>query len=146
MLLKTTTTTKALYSNLCATRHRMNLNKSLTAVSLGSFGRCILITCNMYRPLWLVSVYRELKRLSRGTLCQTSLLSRATASNSSRENIGLSKRSADRALYRKTGYSSTTKDDYIVHHNSLSFTCFDQVFRLILHHSWILTNPELREI
>jgi hypothetical protein len=35
----------------------MTLNKSLTAVCLGSTGRCTLTTCNIHQPLWLVSVY-----------------------------------------------------------------------------------------
>ncbi len=37
-------TTKVLCSNLGAIRHIMTLDKSLTAVCLGSHGRCILIT------------------------------------------------------------------------------------------------------
>jgi len=46
-------TTKVLYATLCATRHRMTLDKSLTAVCLG---RCILIMCDIHRLLWLVVV------------------------------------------------------------------------------------------
>jgi hypothetical protein len=86
------------------TRHRMTLDKSLTTVCLGSPGRCILITCDIHRPLWLVCgqsvCMGELKRLSRRTLRQACLLSRATASNSCRENIRLSKLSPDSILYR----------------------------------------------
>jgi hypothetical protein len=63
-------TTKLLCWNLGATRHRMTLDKPLTAVCLGSHGWCILITCDIHRPLWLVSVYVELKWLSGGTLRQ----------------------------------------------------------------------------
>ncbi len=37
-----TRTTKVRYSNLGATGHEMTLDKSLTAVCLGSLGRCIL--------------------------------------------------------------------------------------------------------
>jgi len=51
--------------------------------------------------MWLVSVYGELKRLSERTLSQAGLLSRATASNSCREDIGLTKLSPDSTLYRK---------------------------------------------
>jgi hypothetical protein len=51
-------------------RHRMTLDKTLTAVCLGSPGRCILITCDIYRRLWLVSVYGEFKWSSGGTLRQ----------------------------------------------------------------------------
>jgi hypothetical protein len=51
--------------------------------------------------MWWVSVYGELKWLSGGTLCQADLLSGATASNSFRKNIGLSKLSPDSTLYRK---------------------------------------------
>jgi hypothetical protein len=47
--------------DLSATRHPMILDKSLTAVCLGSPRRCILITSDIYRPLWLASVYEELK-------------------------------------------------------------------------------------
>jgi hypothetical protein len=83
------------------TRHGMTLDKSLTAVYLGSLGRCILITCDIHRPLWLVNVYGELKRLSGGTLCQTGRLSWSAASNSCRKNIGLSKLSPNSTLYRK---------------------------------------------
>jgi hypothetical protein len=54
-------TNKALCLNLGATRHRMTLDKSLTAICLGLPGRCILITCDILRLLWLVSVYGELK-------------------------------------------------------------------------------------
>ncbi len=90
---------KVLCANFGATRHRMNLDKSLVAVCLGSPGRCILITCDMHRPLRLVSVYGEVKRLSGKTLHQVGLLSRATARNSCRKNIGLSKLSSDSTLY-----------------------------------------------
>ncbi len=84
-------TTKVLGSNLGPTRHRMNLSKSVTTVCLGSPGRCILITCDIHWPLWLVSVYGELNWLSGGTLRQAGLLPRATANNNYRKNIGLSK-------------------------------------------------------
>jgi hypothetical protein len=69
-------------SNLGATRHRMTLEKALTAVYLGSPGWCILITWDIHRPFWLVSMFGELKWWSGGTLRQAGLLSRATASNS----------------------------------------------------------------
>ncbi len=92
-------TTKVLYSNLSVTGHRMTLCKSLTAVCLGSPGCYILITCDIHRLLWLVRVYGELKGLSVGTLCQVGLLSTATASNSCRKNIELSKLSPDSTLY-----------------------------------------------
>jgi hypothetical protein len=35
--------------------------KSLRAVFLGSTERYILITCDVHQPLWLVSIYGELK-------------------------------------------------------------------------------------
>jgi hypothetical protein len=47
----------------------------------------------------------ELKWLSGGTLRQAGFLSRATASNSCRKNMGLSKLSLDSILCRKVGYS-----------------------------------------
>jgi hypothetical protein len=77
------------------------LDKSLTVVCLGSPGRGILITWVIHRPLRLVSVYWELKWLSRGTLRQAGLLSGAIASDSCRKNIGLSKLTLDSTLYRK---------------------------------------------
>jgi hypothetical protein len=46
-------------------------------------------------------VYRELKRLSGGTLRQVGLLTRATASNSCRKNIERSKVSLASKRYRK---------------------------------------------
>ncbi len=98
----------SLNRSLFANRHRMNLEKSLTAVCLESPGRCILSTCDIHRPLWLVSVYGELKWLSRGNLCQADILSGATASNSCRKNIGLSKLSVDSTLYQKAGFSSSS--------------------------------------
>ncbi len=98
-------TAKALCSNFGATRHGMIWYKSLRAVCLGSPRRCILITCDIHRPLSLVSMYGELKWLSGGTLFQACLLSRATASNSCRKNIGFSKLSPNSTLYRKAGYS-----------------------------------------
>jgi hypothetical protein len=94
-------TAKVLCSNFDATRHGMALDKSLTTVCLGSPGRCMLITCNIRRPLRLVSVYEALKWLSGGTLFQVCLLSRATASNRCRKNIGF----PGSTLYRKAGYS-----------------------------------------
>jgi hypothetical protein len=94
----------ALSSNLGTTRHRIIFNKSLTAVCLGSSGQCILVTCDIHRPLWLVSAYGELKWLSGGTLRQGDLLSRATASIGCRKNIGLSKLCPDSTLYRKAVY------------------------------------------
>jgi hypothetical protein len=87
------------------TTHRMTLDNSLTTVCLGSPGRYILITCDIHRSLWLASVYGELKWLSGGTLSHGGLLSRATASNNCKKNIGVSKQSPDSTLYRKTGYS-----------------------------------------
>jgi hypothetical protein len=74
------------FSNLGATRHRMTLDKSLLAVGLRSPGRCILITSDIHRPLWPVSVYGE----STEKLRQAGLLSRAIASHSCRTNIRLS--------------------------------------------------------
>jgi hypothetical protein len=94
-------TIKVLCWNLGATRHRMTLDKSLTALYLGPSGQCILITCDIRRPLWLVSVYGELERLNDGTLRQAGLLSRARASNSCRKNIELSNLSPSSTLYRK---------------------------------------------
>ncbi len=94
-------TTKVLCSNLRGTRHRMTLDKSLTAVCLGSSGRCILITCDIHWLLWLVGVYEKVKRLNRGILRQAGFLSRATTSNSCRKNIRLTKLSSDRTVYRK---------------------------------------------
>ncbi len=94
-------TTKLLCWNLGTTRHRMTLDQSRTAVCLGSPGRCILITCDIHWPLWLVSAYGEIKWLSGGTLHQAGLVSKATASNSCRKNIGLKKLSPDSTLYRK---------------------------------------------
>jgi hypothetical protein len=61
-------TTKVLCLNLGAIRYRVTLDKSLTAVFLGWPGRCILITCDIHRPLWVVSVYGELKWLSGGAV------------------------------------------------------------------------------
>jgi hypothetical protein len=58
-------------------------------------------TLVLVTSMWLVSVYGELKRLGGRTLCQTGLLSRAAASNSCRENIGLSNLSSDSTLYCK---------------------------------------------
>jgi hypothetical protein len=72
-------TTKVLYSNHGATRHRMTLGQSLTAVCLGSPGRCILIICDIHRP--------------------------SVQSYSCREDIRLSKLSPDSTLYHKAGYS-----------------------------------------
>jgi hypothetical protein len=92
-------TVKVLCSNLRATRYRMILDKLLTAVCLGSPGRCILITCDIHRSLWLVSVYDELKWLSGEFLGQVGLLSGASASNSCRKKIGLSKLSPNSTLY-----------------------------------------------
>jgi hypothetical protein len=97
-------TIKVPCSNFGATRHRMTLDKSLTAVFLGSPGRCILIMCDIHRPLWLVSVHGECKWLSGETLRPADLLSRATAGNRCRKNIGLSKLSPDSTLYAKAGY------------------------------------------
>jgi hypothetical protein len=74
----------------------MTLGKSLTAVCLKLPGRCILITWDVHRSLWLVSVYGE---LSGGTVYQAGLLPKATASNSCQNNIGLSKLSPDSTLY-----------------------------------------------
>jgi hypothetical protein len=91
------------------TRHRMTLDKSLTAVCLGPPGRCILITCGIYRPLWLVSVYGELKWLSGGTLRQAGLLPRATANNNYRKNIGLSKLSPDSRARRVQDFRTRTR-------------------------------------
>jgi hypothetical protein len=88
-------------SNLGAIRHEMTLNNSLTAVCLGSSGRCVLIMCDVYWPLWVVSAY---EKLSRGALCQGGLLSRAIVRNSCRKNIGLSKLSPDSTLYHKGGF------------------------------------------
>jgi hypothetical protein len=65
---------KVLCWKIGATRHWMTLDKSLTAVGLGSLGR---------------------------TLRQAGLLSRATASNSCRENIGLLQLSSDSAYIAK---------------------------------------------
>jgi hypothetical protein len=67
-------TIKVLCLNNGTTRHRMNLDKSLTVVCLRSPGR---------------------------TLRQTNLVSRAAASHSCRKNIGFSKLSSDSTLYRK---------------------------------------------
>jgi hypothetical protein len=82
--------TKVLCSNLGAIRH----------------------TSALLASMWLVSVYGELKWLSEGTLRQAGLLSRATASKSCRENIGLSKLSSNSTLYLKVaerrGYSSSS--------------------------------------
>jgi hypothetical protein len=94
-------TTKALCSSLGATRYRMTLDKSITAVCLRSPRRYMLITCDIYRPLWLVSVYGEFKWSSGGTLHQTGLQSRAKASNSRRKNIELIKLSPHSTLYHK---------------------------------------------
>jgi hypothetical protein len=94
-------TTKVLWSNFVIIRHGMTLDKSLTTVCIGSPERCILITCDIHQSLWLVSVYGEFKWSIGGTLRQVSLLSRATASNSCRKNIGLSKSSLDSTLYRR---------------------------------------------
>ena len=51
--------------------------------------------------MWLVMVYGELEQLSERTLSQAGLLSRATASNSYREDIGLMKLLSGSTLYRK---------------------------------------------
>jgi hypothetical protein len=58
-----------------------DLDQSLTAVCLGSSVECILITCDIHRAFWLVSVYGELKWLSGGTLRQADLLSTPTTSH-----------------------------------------------------------------
>jgi hypothetical protein len=102
-------TIKVLCSNLGTTTDGMTLDKSLTAVCLESPWRGILITCDIHRPLWLVSVYEELKWLSGETLCQAGFLSTATSRNSCRKNIGLSKLSPDSTLCRKVDILSFTK-------------------------------------
>jgi hypothetical protein len=94
-------TIKVLWSNLGATRRRMTLDKSLTAVCLGSPKRCILITCDIHPTLWLVCVYGKLKWLSRGTLRWKGVLSRATANNSCRKNLRLSKLAPNSSPYLK---------------------------------------------
>ncbi len=106
-------TTKVLCSNLGAPRHRMTLDKSVTAVCLGLPGRCILITCDIHRT------YGELKRLSGGTLRQVGRLSRATARNSCRKNIALSKQSPESTLYRKAGYSFLFLSTFFNHSNAV---------------------------
>jgi hypothetical protein len=82
-----------------------------------TFSTCHFIdVCSIFyldKPLWLsgyVVLHLLLKygvptlaRLSGGTLRQVGLPSRATASNSCRENIGLSELSPDSTLYRKVG-------------------------------------------
>ncbi len=50
---------------------------------------------------WLVSVYGEFKWLTRNTLHRADLLYKATASNSCRKNIGLSKLPPDSTVYCK---------------------------------------------
>jgi hypothetical protein len=45
-----------------------DLGQVTNSFCLGSPGRCIRITCDIHRPLWLVSVYGELMLLSAGTL------------------------------------------------------------------------------
>ncbi len=42
-------------------RRYRTLDNSLTGVRLGSSGRCIMITCDIHRPLWLVSMCGELQ-------------------------------------------------------------------------------------
>jgi hypothetical protein len=88
-------TTKVLCLNLGATRNRTILGKPLTAVCLGSPGRYILIRCDIHRTLAISQFVQGLKWLSRGTLGHATLLSTATANNSCRKTIGLSKLSPD---------------------------------------------------
>jgi hypothetical protein len=54
-------TTQVRCSNLDATRDRVSLGTSVTAVCLGSPGLCTEFTCDIHRPLWVFSVYGELK-------------------------------------------------------------------------------------
>jgi hypothetical protein len=92
-------TIKVRCSNRGATRYRMTLNNSGMTVCLGS-------------P-------NDAHWLSGGTLRQVGLLSRATASNSCRKNIGLSKLSPDSTLYRKAFFSKTMEAKII--HIELSY-------------------------
>jgi len=54
--------------NICASRPQEINIKALIIPTGKSPGRCILIKCDIHRPLWLVSVYEELKWLGGGTL------------------------------------------------------------------------------
>jgi hypothetical protein len=69
LLLSMACTIEVLCSNLGGTRDRMTLDKSLTAVCLGSPGRCILITCDTHGPFCsqlviVVGQNSELSKLS----------------------------------------------------------------------------------
>jgi hypothetical protein len=100
---------KVICSNLTANRHRMNLDKSLTTVCLGSPGQCILIMCDIHRPLCTGSSSDWAEEL-------WARLSGATTSNNCRTTIGLLKLSGQHSIpqgSRKAGYcySSSCNDD-----------------------------------
>jgi hypothetical protein len=100
-------------------------------------GRYILIMCDIHRPLWLVSVHGELKWLSGGTLLQAGLLSRATASNSCRKNIGLSKLSPDSTLHRKVAKRRGILSFFLLFHVKIvESICFeyDHILKAIFHY------------
>jgi hypothetical protein len=89
------------YPSTMSECRRQQTDKSLAAVCLGSPGRCIMVMCDIHQLLWLVGVYAELKWLSGRTPRRVDLLSRATAINNFRKDIGLSKLSLDSTLYHK---------------------------------------------
>ncbi len=98
--------------------------------------------------MWLVSVYRELKWLSGWTICQASLLSRATASNSCRTNIGLLKLFSDSTLYRKVAERwDILSFCWRTPHSekTIIITIIDEIYAYILHHDFLKVESEIKE-
>jgi hypothetical protein len=100
-----TRSTRVLCLNLDAIRHGITLDRSLTAICLGSPVRSHT-DYEWHIPavvasMRLVSIYEKRNWLSGTTLRQTGLQSRATASSSCMKNIELPKLSQDSTLYRK---------------------------------------------
>jgi hypothetical protein len=78
----------------------------VTNVCLSRITRTMHTDYVWHTPTLVVSqCVRELKWSSLWTLRQAGLLSRVTASNSCKKNIGLSKLSPDSTLYRKAEYA-----------------------------------------
>jgi hypothetical protein len=81
-------------------------------------------------------MYGELQRLSEGTLYQAGLLSRATASNSCRKNIGLTKLPPNSTLYCEV---ASRRGILSFFHNRQSLTPrYFHFFCTVLSKKWIL--------